>query len=73
MSDFADMSDKNVETFLASAIAHARGKQGMKANGHCRFCDELIGHGELFCNIDCRNDYQKLQAAIIRNGGKISY
>lgn len=73
MSDVADMSDKNVETFIASAIAHARGKPGMKATGWCRFCEEAIGPVELFCNIECRDDYQKSQAAMKRNGGKNFY
>lgn len=73
MSDIADASDKLIETFIASAIAHARGKQGMKATGECRFCDEAIGSGKLFCNIECRDDYQKSQAAMKRNGGKNFY
>lgn len=68
MSDVADMSDKNVETFIASAIAHARGKQGMKANGRCRFCDEPVAPDTLFCDRDCRDDFERERAARVRAG-----
>ncbi|MDP1979154.1 hypothetical protein [Undibacterium sp.] len=68
MSDVADMSDKNVETFIASAIAHVRRQQGMKATGQCRFCEEIITPRTLFCDSDCRDDYEKLKAAVARHG-----
>ncbi|MBI3727106.1 MAG: DUF2116 family Zn-ribbon domain-containing protein [Burkholderiales bacterium] len=68
MSDIADMSDKNVETFIASAIANACNKPLMKSTGHCRFCEEAVPPDLLFCNRDCRDDFEKFQSAGIRNG-----
>ncbi|MFZ6711989.1 hypothetical protein [Undibacterium sp. TC9W] len=72
MSDVADMSDKNVETFISSAIANACNKPLMKSTGRCRFCDESVAPGLLFCNRDCRDDFEIEQAAFLRAGIKPS-
>ena len=68
MSDVADMSDKNVETFIASAIAHARGGVRMRCTGACRFCDEPVAPDTLFCDRDCRDDFERERAARVRAG-----
>jgi len=68
MSDIADASDKLIETFTAAAIAQASRIQHVYSNGRCLFCDEVINQEEQFCNTDCRDDFDKEQAAMIRNG-----
>jgi hypothetical protein len=65
MSDIADVSDKNIETFINSAIANASRHTQLHSDGHCAFCDEQVDIGMVFCNKDCRDDYDKQQR--IRN------
>lgn len=36
--------------------------------GACHWCSELLGHGEIFCCIECRDDWQRTQDAKRRNG-----
>jgi predicted nucleic acid-binding Zn ribbon protein len=68
MSDIADRADWRVEQDIQNARAHV-GKQVMLASdGHCHFCDEQVAHTLLFCNVDCRDDYDKEQAALRRTG-----
>jgi len=61
MSDIADVSDKHIETFINSAIANASRKTQLHSDGHCAFCDEAVDIGLLFCDRDCRDDYEKEQ------------
>ncbi|MFZ6730593.1 DUF2116 family Zn-ribbon domain-containing protein [Undibacterium sp. Ji42W] len=68
MSDVADSSDKLIEVFTSQAISFASRDHYVQSNGHCLFCDEAISHDEQFCNTDCRDDFDKEQAALIRNG-----
>lgn len=64
MSDHADLSDKNIETFITSAIANARRDVHLQSDGHCMFCDEPVAVGRLFCSKECRDDYDKEQRAL---------
>ncbi|WP_211475172.1 hypothetical protein [Collimonas humicola] len=70
MSDIADRADWRIEKDLQNARAHI-GKQAMlDSDGRCHFCDELVAHGRLFCDVDCRDDYDKEQAALRRVGAR---
>ncbi len=71
MSDIADKSDQLIEILTSKAISFASREHYVQSNGHCLFCDESISHAELFCNTDCRDDYDKEQAALRRNGRRI--
>ncbi|MFZ6873779.1 hypothetical protein ACO0LF_17100 [Undibacterium sp. Di27W] len=73
MSDIADSEDARIRLDLEYALNTMQRFTIVEPDMHCLFCDEPIGYGELFYNIECRNAYQKLQAAIKRNGGNISY
>lgn len=44
----------------------------LEADGHCYYCDEHVAHGALFCNTDCRDDYEKEQDAL-RLAGRRRY
>lgn len=68
MTDIADASDKLIEAFTAAAVARACGKPVMKANGWCRFCDEAVNPGLLFCGRDCRDDFERERAGRVRAG-----
>lgn len=70
MSDFADMSDKLIEAFTAAAVARASGKPVMKATGQCRFCEEPVNPGLLFCDRDCRDDFER-ELLALRRAGKV--
>jgi len=61
MRDPADLSQDNIETYLASAIAAARCGTHLESDGHCAFCDEPVPVGVVFCDRDCRDDYERLK------------
>jgi hypothetical protein len=68
MSDIADRAIWRIEQDVQNARAYV-GKQTMLASdGYCHFCDEQIAHGMLFCNVDCRDDYDKEQISLKRAG-----
>ncbi|MEB0138012.1 MULTISPECIES: hypothetical protein [unclassified Undibacterium] len=64
MSDHADVSDKNIENFIASAIANACRQVHVQSDGYCLFCDEPVAFGLLFCNKECRDDFEKEQRTL---------
>jgi hypothetical protein len=68
MSDVADRADWRIAQDIKAAMAHARKTPQLEADGHCHYCDEHVTHGVLFCNTDCRDDYQKEQEALRRAG-----
>ncbi|AMP04706.1 hypothetical protein [Collimonas pratensis] len=68
MSDIADGAIWRVEKDVQNAMAHARKQPMLESDGRCHFCDEAIANALLFCNVDCRNDYDKEQAALRRTG-----
>ncbi|MFZ1180892.1 MAG: hypothetical protein WAN92_05130 [Herbaspirillum sp.] len=70
MGDHADISDASIEAAVARGIADVRSKASLQATGHCRFCDAEIGNILLFCDADCRDDYDREQAALKRAGHK---
>lgn len=43
-------------------------KPVLKPVGVCWYCGEPVHSESLFCDIDCRNDYEKEQEAKKRNG-----
>jgi hypothetical protein len=68
MSDVADRADWRIAQDIKAAMAHARRIPQLEADGHCHYCEEPVAHGVLFCNTDCRDDYQKEQEALRRAG-----
>ncbi|MGB6053732.1 MAG: hypothetical protein WBG17_00685 [Burkholderiaceae bacterium] len=68
MSDHADNADKVIAATVDAALRTIRRAPGLVADGHCHFCESEIGHPLLFCDVDCRDDYQREQAAIRRAG-----
>lgn len=68
MSDIADRADWRIEQDVQNAKAHVGKRPMLDSDGHCHFCDKQIAHGMLFCNADCRNDYDKERARLRRAG-----
>lgn len=57
MSDEADRADEAIEVMLAAA--RLRRKPVLPSVGHCHNCDEPVRAGDLFCDADCRDDYER--------------
>ncbi len=59
--DFGDMGSLVTERDTQTAIAAAR-QSGSKleSRGTCYACDEEL-KGRLFCNADCRDEWERLQ------------
>lgn len=45
------------------------GRPGLVARG-CDYCDEALAPGLPFCNVDCRDDYEKERAAQAQAGSR---
>lgn len=63
MSDEIDHAQRTSELLLEVAIQNARPKgRALHPKGVCHFCDELLDvAAKLFCDMDCSEDYEKLQ------------
>ena len=68
MSDIADRADWRIAHAITTAVAHVRCLPSLQAVHHCHFCEAPLASALLFCNVDCRDDYQKEQAALRRAG-----
>lgn len=68
MSDDADRAQWRIEKDLQVAMEHARSMPGMRGHGECHFCAEPVAPGALFCNRDCRDDFEREAAARQRAG-----
>lgn len=68
MSDDADRADLRISAAVQSALNQVRRAPGLHSDGRCHYCDEPVPDGLLFCNTDCRDDYEKHQAALRRAG-----
>jgi len=69
MSDVADRAEWRIAKDIEAAMAHVRKTPKLEADGHCHYCDEDVAHEQRFCNMDCRDDYQREQEARRRAGG----
>lgn len=61
MSDIADSADARISLDLEFALSNMQRFPIEEPDMHCLFCDEPVGYRELFCNADCRCDYEKEQ------------
>lgn len=68
MSDVADRADWRIEKDLEIARAYVKGLPVLVRDGYCHFCDEDVASGRLFCDADCRDDYDKGRSAATRAG-----
>jgi len=68
MSDHADNADSRIYRTIASGLAAVRRAPELLPDCRCHFCDEMIAVNLLFCDVDCRDDYEREQDAIRRAG-----
>lgn len=66
MSDAVDRAEWRIAKDLQTALQHARKVEILESDGHCCFCDEPVPQPARFCNVDCRDDYDREQAALRR-------
>lgn len=61
--DNADRADAAYGVVLALTIAGVRSQKGktIKARGSCHYCAEHVGFPNLFCDLDCREDWEREQ------------
>lgn len=68
MSDHADNADKKIYGAIAAGLAAARRAPMLQPDCRCHFCDDSIAATLLFCNSECRDDFE-LQARARRIAG----
>ncbi|MGK5079657.1 hypothetical protein [Janthinobacterium sp. HLX7-2] len=68
MSDHIDNTDKIIFAEVARGLAAVRRQSALLADFRCHYCEEPVAPELLFCGVDCRDDYDKEQAAEARAG-----
>ena len=68
MSDHIDNTDKIIFAEVARGLAAVRRRPALVTHGCCHYCDEALAPALLFCDVDCRDDYDKEQAGKARAG-----
>ena len=69
MADDADRAEETIENRLSDALAEVRRAPSLVPCEACHYCgNPLTQAGHLFCDVDCRSDYQAMQDARKRNG-----
>ena len=72
--DDADRAGDNIDRFEADAIAYCTEEskhRALKPVGFCHYCNEVVVHGMLFCEVDdneCAKDWAYEQARKKANG-----
>ncbi len=64
--DDADRADAELEAILAAGLS--RRSPSLVACMACHNCSDDIAEGLLFCSSECRDDFEKRQAAARRVG-----
>ena len=69
MADEADEASKTEHRALQAALASqaaAAAANKLHPKGTCYYCDETVPAHALFCDADCRNDYDHEQRLLKR-------
>lgn len=64
MADICDLAQEHIELEAPLILAASKKPDGPKPNGVCHNCGESICDGTLFCDTDCRDDWERTQRAI---------
>jgi len=62
-----------LESQLREAALARREPEGPPSCGACYYCGAPLKDGRRFCDAYCRDDWQREQDAIMRNGGVRSW
>ncbi len=68
MSDEADRAYEVTEKFTQAALAAQLAKPRLKPRGYCHNPDCELDTDTLFCSVECRDDYDRMEAAAKRAG-----
>lgn len=68
MTDIIDRATDAQQKQLDQAISAAKITQSRLPKGRCNYCGEAVN--DTFCDIDCRNDYEREQRIMQQNGRK---
>ena len=66
--DDIDRAQEREQQDRAIALSAARNAPTLPSTGACHWCDASVPEGAHFCDVDCREDWAREQAAIKRNG-----
>lgn len=61
--DVIDQGNEAAEIFRRSALSQ-RKPEGPDATGHCLNCDAHLAPKQRWCDVNCRDDYEKQQRAV---------
>ena len=67
-TDICDQADELIQMSLTNKINEIRSKKPLQATGKCLNCDEQVEG--LFCDVDCRDDYDYRNKRGKINGSK---
>ena len=67
MPDEVDLANDHIEREMAIRLKHRR-PFNLVPRGSCHNCDGLVKPAHLFCDADCRDDYERVQKAKARAG-----
>lgn len=59
MADTIDYAEAAYSKILEASISKSRLHRKLPDIGHCYNCQEPLNSGSLFCDADCRDDYEK--------------
>ncbi len=68
IADPSDMATELEELHLQVSLANQRAAPRMKPKGVCYYCSDPVPAESLFCDADCCQWYEDLEAAKRRNG-----
>lgn len=63
MPDEADLGNDQAEKSLAASLKAQLGRAGMVYKGRCYYCETPTPQGHNFCDVDCRDDFERLEWA----------
>lgn len=65
MADICDLAQDHIEREEAARAAQraSQKRNEPKPNGACHNCGEVVADGHLFCDTDCRSDWERTQRA----------
>lgn len=55
---FIEQAEENVRRAVEMEIAAIRNKPKLQATGSCYNCEESVDGGRLFCDADCKEDWE---------------
>ena len=59
MADEADRAQVVQEQALQLALGKQKTKPRVNSTGRCLWCNDVVGPEAMFCDVDCRDDYEK--------------